>query len=172
MFSLQFEPEKVPYWAGRYHYKVRITEAITTEVAPQIRDAGYYTKENFLKVCKWKSDRPERFYKQNSEELIQTVTQAAFSTSCEQFRIEVLKLLKGVNFPVASALLHFGSSISYPILDMRALWSLGIRDQPKSYNFEFWWEYTLYCRQLSKDLGISIRMLDLALWQYSKENQV
>lgn len=171
MFSLQFKPEKVAYWAKRYHYKDHETAAIAVEVSPHTSKLGYYTQQDFLRICKWKSDRPQKFYQQNSETFIQTVTQAAFSTPCEQFRIEALTLLKGVSFPVASALLHFGYSDAYPILDVRALWSLGISEKPKQYNFALWWEYTLYCRKLSHDLGVSVRELDKALWQYSKENQ-
>lgn len=58
----------------------------------------------------------------------------------------------------------------YPILDYRALWSLGI-DPPPAYDFPFWRAYTLACRELAAGAGVSMRDLDRALWQYSKENQ-
>jgi hypothetical protein len=56
-------------------------------------------------------------------------------------------------------------------MDFRALWSLGIDDPPNPYTFDIWWEYTQYCRDLSKSTGVSMRDIDKALWQYSKENQ-
>jgi hypothetical protein len=39
------------------------------------------------------------------------------------------------------------------------------------YEFSFWWEYTQFCRKLAAEAGVSMRTLDRALWQYSKENQ-
>ena len=170
MLTLQFEAEKIPYWASRYCYKEAATATITAEVMPQVRTAGHYTRQNFLSICTWKSPRPQRHCDKNTEAFIHAVTQTALTTDCEQLRIEALTLLKGVSFPMASALLHFGCSDPYPILDVRALWSLGL-SKPQQYSFELWWDYTLYCRKLSADVGISIRVLDQALWQYSKEKQ-
>jgi hypothetical protein len=71
---------------------------------------------------------------------------------------------------MASVILHWGCHEPYPILDYRALWSLGI-DSPPAYNFNFWWAYTQQCRGLAAQAGVSMRTLDRALWQYSKENQ-
>jgi hypothetical protein len=56
-------------------------------------------------------------------------------------------------------------------LDSRALWSLGIDASTVPYNFEFWNEYTQYCREIAKEAKVTMRELDRALWQYSKENQ-
>jgi hypothetical protein len=47
---------------------------------------------------------------------------------------------------------------------------LGVK-VPKKYDFEFWWAYVQFCRQLSKKCVVSMRVLDRALWQYSKEIQ-
>jgi hypothetical protein len=33
------------------------------------------------------------------------------------------------------------------------------------YNFEFWWEYTLFCRELAQEAKVNMRELDRALWQ-------
>jgi hypothetical protein len=71
----------------------------------------------------------------------------------------------------ASVLLHFGQKDPYPILDFRALWSLGLDEGPSVYNFKFWWEYVECCRDLRTKAGTTMRTLDRALWQYSKEHQ-
>jgi len=42
---------------------------------------------------------------------------------------------------------------------------------PRKYTFDFWWQYTLYCRRIAKKAGVRMRTLDKALWQYSKERQ-
>jgi hypothetical protein len=39
------------------------------------------------------------------------------------------------------------------------------------YRFDAWWEYTKYCRVLAEASAFSMRELDRALWQYSKDNQ-
>ena len=46
----------------------------------------------------------------------------------------------------------------YPIMDFRALWSLK-NEVPKTYGFNFWQEYTSYCRDLS-----SVRAFRCAHW--------
>lgn len=86
-------------------------------------------------------------------------------------RIEVLTLLCGVGWPMASVILHFGYENQYPILDFRALWSLGV-DAPNSYTFQIWEPYTHFTRELADKAGVSMRELDRALSQYSKEKQV
>jgi hypothetical protein len=67
-------------------------------------------------------------------------------------------------------ILHLFDKGKYPILDFRALFSISV-DVPSQYNFDFWWEYVEFCRELAETNDVSIRTLDRALWQYSKENQ-
>ncbi len=79
-------------------------------------------------------------------------------------------LLDRVAWPTASTILHFCDARPYPILDYRALWSLGYAKPPK-YTMEFWLEYLEFTRELAGRLGLPIRTVDKALWQYSKEKQ-
>jgi len=74
---------------------------------------------------------------QRSPELVREATRAALSTRSERLRIEVLMLLEGVSWPTASVILHFAHEEPYPILDTRALWSVGLRAAPP-YRFEVW----------------------------------
>jgi hypothetical protein len=55
------------------------------------------------------------------------------------------------------------------VLDVRALWSLGV-EAPPAYTFEFWCEYVEACRALARGCRVPMRTLDRALWQYSREN--
>ena len=88
----------------------------------------------------------------------------------EQLRIEALTLLRGVSWPIASTILHWCHADPYPVLDLRALWSLGIDTTPR-YDFPFWWAYVERCRALAAEARMSMRMLDRALWQYSRERE-
>lgn len=167
-FRIRFDLSEVRQWAGRYSYPGE--DEIVEGVAPRTQRRGFFTKKGFLLVCRWKSPRTVRLCAANSEEFIEATTRAALSATNEQLKIEVLTLLRGVNWPTASVLLHFGASDLYPILDYRALWSLQV-EVPTSYDFDFWWAYTLKCRDLAEQAGVSMRTLDRALWQFSKENQ-
>lgn len=79
--------------------------------------------------------------------------------------------LHGVSWPTASVVLHFWHNDPYPILDFRALWSLGFDKQPTYYTFDIWSKYTDFCRRLAKESEVSMRTADRALWQFSSENQ-
>ena len=168
MFDLRFPIMEISSCAKRYYYPDE--DVIMQEVAPQLQRQQFVEHEQLVTLCNWKSPRIRTRCAGNDPNFIKSVTQTAFTTPNEQLRIEVLTLLAGVGWPMASVILHWGHSDPYPILDFRALWSLGF-DSPPRYNFEFWWTYTQYCRQLAKESDVSMRILDRALWQYSKEHQ-
>ena len=140
------------------------------KLAPAARDRGYLRRTEFLALCRWKTPRTIKRCASNSTQQIRDATQLAFSTRDERAKIGILRLLAGVDWPTASVLLHFCDRQPYPVLDFRALWSLGSQ-QPSSYTFDFWWAYTTFTRQLAESTGHTMRIVDRALWQYSKEHQ-
>lgn len=168
IFTLRFELNDLEFWADKYVYPGE--ETVMQEIAPQVRQQQFVTHEQLVVLCNWKSPRIRTRCAANDPEFIKSVTHTAFSTSDEQLRVEVLTLLSGVGWPMASVLLHWGHVDPYPILDFRALWSLGFDNLPR-YNFEFWRAYTQKCRQLAQEAKVSMRTLDRALWQYSKTHQ-
>lgn len=168
VFTLRFELKDLGFWAERYNYPGE--ELMMQDIAPQIQEQRFVMHEQLVKLCNWKSPRIRTRCIANDPAFIKSVTQTAYTTPNEQLRVEVLTLLSGVGWPMASVLLHWGHVDQYPILDFRALWSLGFDTLPR-YNFDFWWAYTQYCRQLAQDANVSMRTLDRALWQYSKEHQ-
>jgi hypothetical protein len=170
--ALRFPIDEVPKWAQRYGYLGPETERLETIVGPRCRETGVITKPDFLEICEWKSARHRRHYAENSAELIDEATRIALSARDERIRIGVLLPLRGVGWPVASTLLYFAHRDPYPILDFRALWSLGIDDPPFVYDFAYWNAYVTACRRIAEEAGVTIRELDRALWQFSKEHQV
>jgi hypothetical protein len=165
----RFNVTDVRRLAARYSY-AQDDEPIEGEIAPRVRNRGYFTKEDFMALCRWKSPRILNHCARNSEELVRDATQIALATKHERLRIISLTALEGVGWPVASVMLHFGHIDRYPILDFRALWSLGVENAPQFYTFDFWWAYVECSRQLSVQADVSMRELDRALWQFSKEN--
>jgi hypothetical protein len=168
MFQLRFPEEKISYWADRYSYPGE--DRVEKEIAPVARERGFLTWSEFVEMCKWKTPRTQSLVKSNSPEIVEAVTRAAFESPHDNVKIGVLRALCGVEWPTASVILHFCDKKPYPILDFRALWSLGYPKPPR-YTLEFWLEYTKFVRDLSRTTGKPMRTVDRALWQYSSERQ-
>ena len=164
----RFSPARIPHWARRYEKPPGEDEI--ERLGVRIRARGYLRRDEFLRLCHWKSPRTQPRCEKNSADFVESVTGVALSVENEELRIRVLTLLHGVDWPTASVILHFGSRQKYPILDVRALWSVGV-EVPRPYGFELWWEYVRLTRNLARGQGVSMRTLDRALWQYSKEHQ-
>jgi hypothetical protein len=170
-FSIRFSKNDVPIWAKRYSYA---DDECVLEIGRRSRSAGYYTRDDFLEVCEWKTrGRPRRHYQRNLEKDVRQVTVIALRSADEKTRIMSLigahGGLRGVSWPTASVLLHLAHKEPYPILDFRALWSL--QAERSYYTFDFWWDYVQVCRALTAECGVSMRDLDRALWEYSNRNQ-
>jgi hypothetical protein len=168
-FKLQFDEALIPGFASRYSYQLE--DKIVEEIGPRAKSKGYFTEEDFKALCYWKTPRSQSKVNSNPPGMIEEATRIALSTDYEEIRIGVLTLLHGVSWPTASVVLHFAHTDPYPIIDYRALWSLGIQKRPQFYTFDYWWDYVQICRELAGKHGVSMRDLDRALWQYSKENQ-
>jgi hypothetical protein len=168
MFKLRFANSDVPYWAGRYSYPRG--EAELLQLASAVRTRGYVDKPTLQLVADWKSPRSAGNVEKNAAEFVEEMTSIAFAGKNERSRIEPLTLLDGVSWPTASVVLHLFHPEPYPILDFRALWSLGSQP-PAQYGFDFWWPYVQACRQFYDECACDPRTFDRAVWQYSKEQQ-
>lgn len=174
-FQLRFDRREISSLASQYLQDLRprerqLEDLIELEIGPRSRTKGSVAKPDFLSLAEWKAHRIVPRCNRNEQAYVEAVTAASFSASDERLRIEVLTLLSGVSWPMASVVLHFCSPDPYPILDFRALWSLTV-EPPSAYGFDFWHSYVTVCRELAHASGTSMRVLDRALWQYSKLNQ-
>jgi predicted RNase H-like nuclease len=167
-FRPRFPISEVMYWASRYAYA---DDAEVEAIGDRVRERGWFTRDEFLTVARWKSPRSRKRCEENDASTVKDITQRALSTPDERQRIEALIQLHGVEYPTASVLLHLAHRDPYPIIDYRALWSLGVESPPATYSFAFWWAHTQACRSLSADAGVRMRTFDRALWQFSKEHQ-
>lgn len=167
-FALQFPADDVPELAARFSYGKLDDDCLTAGAAARAR--GSYTRDELILICNWKTKtgRTEPLVASNSETAVELATARAFRTDDEAKRLEALTGLAGVGVPTASALLFFAFPNDYPILDERALASLGQKAR-SVYPTSYWIEYLLACRRIAGELGVPIRTLDKALWQKSKE---
>ena len=168
--KLVFSEKEINRFAKEYErkYPAEVEKEIElTNLRPEVQRAGRLTREQLKKVAKWKATRAAGHANKNSEEYVREITFLAFSAKEERSRIEILTVLNGVGWPMASVILHFFHKDSYPILDFRALESVGSK-QPRQYTFPFWWSYVEFCRALAHRNAVDMRTLDRALWRYSK----
>lgn len=168
VFQLRFPPSEIPHWAGRYAYPGE--DSIVDEVGPASKDRGYMTRKEFLHLCRWKTPRSQPLCAKNPAARVREATEIALATDDERAKMYILRSLVGVEWPTASVIVHFCDKRPYPILDYRALWSVGY-PKPPAYTFDFWLTYTVFTRELARSTGYDMRTVDRALWQYSKEHQ-
>lgn len=176
IMELRFPNSEIRELAAQYNRELKATDRKLTEAISRVfssyAEKGFLTKEEYLTVCRWKTPRTQSRCKKNDVLLIREISNLAGRTDSEQLRIQIWTLLEGVGWPTASVFLHFGfPKRRYPILDVRALWSINIESQTVKYSFPFWWKYTEFCRSLASKAGVTMRELDQALWMYSKIHQ-
>ena len=164
-FKLQFPASEIEALATRFGYA---DDARLLAAGAAARARGYYTHEDFIDVCAWKTPRSRPKVTSNADTAVIEATRRALAATDEGTRMTSLLELAGVGAPTASVLLYFAFPDDYPILDVRALESLGVRPRSQ-YPVSFWLEYLAACRELARRFGVSIRTLDKALWQHSKE---
>jgi hypothetical protein len=164
-FELRFPPTEIRPLAARFGPD---DDARLLAIGAAARARGHYTRSEFIDVCAWKTPRSRPRIAANTRRSITARTARALSAREEADRIAPLLELEGVGVPTASTLLYFAFPGDYPILDVRALESLGVRSR-STYTISFWLQYLDACRAMARANGVSIRTLDKALWQHSKE---
>ena len=150
--------------AGHYVYDEDDVLGDRMEAAAQ---RGYMTRDDLIAVAKWKwrGGRTRQLCGQNTEAEVEEITAVSFAAGSERLRIGALLALRGVQWPMASVILHFAFPDRYPILDVRAMNTVG---GSTLYTFERWLEYLELCRATAKTHDITMRTLDKALWAFDK----
>ena len=98
-------------------------------VGAAARARGSYTRREFIEVCAWKTPRSRSLVASNPRHAVTSRTRRSLAATDESERIMPLLGLHGVGVPCASTLLYVASPSRYPILDVRALESLGARSR-------------------------------------------
>ena len=162
--QINFTREQILEYAARYVYDADDVLGARMEAAAQ---RGYMTRDDLIAVAKWKwrGGRTRQRCGQNNEAEVEEITAVPFAAGSERLRIGTLLALRGVQWPMASVILHFAFPDRYPILDVRAMNTVG---GSTLYTFERWLEYLELCRATAKTHGITMRTLDKALWAFDK----
>ena len=141
-----------------------------------VKPRGYFTKPEFLDMCKWKDERQLRrsYWKANTEVEIIESSRQVFATDDEWKRIILLDKLKGVGIPVASAILTLTDPQTYGVIDIR-VWQVLHLYGEVNYNkdgtglsIEHWIDYLPKLRQWAGEFGIGVRNIERSLFEYHK----
>lgn len=146
-------------------------------IGPAIAGRGYMTKDEFLKMVRWKSARALPLAKHNSHQMVETVSRRVFAASTDDSKVEILCELSGVGVRMASAILTIVYPQLYGVVDVRAwraLSDLGLIDEEKANRNKSYFstnDFVLYLhviRRLAVENGISPREIDKALWKFDE----
>lgn len=131
---------------------------------------GHMTRDDLIEVARWKwrGGATRKLCAQNTEAEVKEITSVSFAAESERLRIGALLSLHGVQWPMASVILHFVFPDRYPILDIRAMNTVG---GSTNYTLARWNEYAELCRKTAAEHKVSMRDLDRALWAYDKDRE-
>jgi hypothetical protein len=163
------------YWKKADEKEQKLEKA-AFEAGESIRN-GDFTLANLEAIVRWKAERAVQFLIGNSNEKIRRVLAvAANPEATTETAMMALLELKGVDLPMASAILAAIYPERYTVLDFRALEALG----HARHDVRFYEEYLAFCKRLAEsnivqpqsDLPAptSLRTLDRALWEWTRSH--
>ena len=177
-FELQPDTQDLQQLAEQYWQKTGSKEhALEREAfaaGAAIRN-GDYSLANLESIVRWKSERVVHYLIGNSEAKIRRVLAvAAASETSLRNAIDALTSLRGVDLPIASAILASIWPERYNVLDFRALEAL----VHARHDVDFYVEYVGFCKHLA-DCGVirpqgnlpgptRMHALERALWEWSR----
>lgn len=135
------------------------------DAGQRIRE-GEYGTDNLMMIVEWKSPRPKPLVRANPNEDVEDALRTMVDCEDDRTCVASLTKLRGVQVPMASAILTAFNPNRFTVIDVRALETLGAR-QP-SPTIDHYLVYLEFCRGTAKKLGVSLRDFDRALWQQSK----
>jgi thermostable 8-oxoguanine DNA glycosylase len=157
-----------------------------------LANRGFLHKTEFVSICRWKAHRQIKNYKLNNEQTIRQITKQLLKEEDDAKKIKLLLCgeLKGVQIPVASAILTVIHPDKFCITDYRAWRSLwwwktasedgkltlssykkyaDYLDNLKVYSgLEKYLWYLRVMRSIAKEANKTPRQIEMALWKFDK----
>jgi hypothetical protein len=115
----------------------------------------------------------QKYFDKNSDEAIANVLRATIDAVDKHRDTErafrELQSLKGIGLPVASAILTAIFPDRFTVIDIMAFRALGVPEKTQL-NVPLYLRYLSFCGQQAQRLGVSLRDMDRALWQWGHEH--
>lgn len=162
-------------YRNKYDYHPEETLELFGSFAEEIRKCGYLTRNDLMRILLWKADRVV----EGDESKIRTVTESIFKIDHQNENdvrklLEKLTELKGVQIPVASAILSILFPDKYGIFDRNTRYAL--EKKKYTYSVDVFLKYTRKIRQIAKEQNELTkeewhpRDVDKALWVLGRGN--
>ncbi len=142
-----------------------------------VRKDKFLTKDELLRICRWKSARAVPLCRSNHPATIRKLTREALTTRSERRKMEALTKLRGVGLPMASAILTLVKPKNYGVIDIR-VWQLlyaieAVHSKPKGVGLTFkeWYQYLCKLRYHAKELGVPVRAIERTIFLHHKKLQ-
>ena len=160
--------------ADDYNETKRLIEKFSA--IKKIRVPFYLNLNELDEILHWKLRR--QYYRQlknikrNTDALVRTITQSAFSIENADERLEIeLKLktiikLHGVQIPVASAILTLCYPDKYCVIDFRGWRQIhGKVKEYQNYRAKEYIQYWSIIKRMAEKFGVTTQEIDMAIWQ-------
>jgi thermostable 8-oxoguanine DNA glycosylase len=142
------------------------------------RKPMFLDKSDFENILKWKLrnqfGRQLNLRQLNTDEIIRKITKLVFeiehsSDNYEtELKLRILTSIKGVEIPIASAILTLTNPDKYAVIDFRVWRQLfGIRKS--YYTMTDYLKYLGVIKELSIKYDLKLQQIDMAIWQYDIE---
>jgi len=159
----------------------QLTERLKAHFAHlrQERQPLYLTGAEFGEILKWKLraqyGRQKEKRTVNTEETIRAITGIALTITHPdndyelELRVSLLRVLRGVGVPVASAVLALVYPERYAVIDFRT-WRQVFGEQKTTFLIADYTRYLKRISELADKLGWFPQEVDLAIWEYDRVN--
>jgi hypothetical protein len=144
-----------------------------------VRQTGYFTRSEFLSMCKWKEPRERRRQQwvSHTEDEVRMLSAKAFAAPDEARRILHLCRFRGVGIPVASAFLTLVDPEQYGVIDIRVWQDLTLYDEVdydpdgRVLQLLHWLDYLDKIRRWADTFNVSARAIERTLFQHHRDIQ-
>ena len=135
----------------------------------------FLNKDDFEEILKWKLrgqiGRQRARRAANTDEIIPAVTGLALTIEHSdkdyelELRLAILCSLRGVEVPVASAVLALVFPEQYAVIDFRG-WRQVFDKDKSTFSIPDYKKYLTKIRGWAAELGLPVQQVDMAIWEY------
>jgi hypothetical protein len=170
----------VRYWGDRYVEEELgdLEHELLTKTRADIAQRGYLTPDELTKIATWKSPRVLGVLERDGKTIADATGLAFAQATPEWMRHHILRILKGVDHAMASAILTVWDPKTHTVVDYRAVEALQELSKRRALELEpppgrrgalpGYWTYLKAYRPIAASIGVDHRDLDRALWKWHK----
>jgi hypothetical protein len=167
IFNLQFAAEDIRSRAARYDFN---EDKDAFEAGARV-SGGDFSRANLEAIFEWKTKgRGRSRLTKNNDGEIADALKLAIEAKTPRAAVAVLTGLSGVDVPVASAILATAKPNVHTIIDWRTLHALDV--YASKVTIKLYLSYLRHCKEIAAKNEVTLRELDRAMWQWSKEQGI